>query len=344
MAVWVARGGRQGERDARMVELCVCSIGWDELRDQDLTSVSREKLAALIRERYPDAKALAVAAYAGQLWSFVGKMQVGDLLVLPLKYKAYMAIGKITSPYKYRTDLEDDMRHTHDLQWIKTDVPRTAFKQDLQYAFGAFRTVFQVSRNDAEQRVQEVLQRGLDPGPTPGPVPDEGTSEVAPVDLAEMALNQIETAIGTIFKGHSLARLVDGILQAQGYFTRLSPPGPDRGVDILAGSGRMGFDYPRLCVQVKSGDSRVDLPVYQALKGTMQSFSAEQGLLVSWGGFTPPVEKEAASSFFAIRLWGRTELVTALLDNYDRLPKDIQAELPLKQTWVIVKGDEEEVS
>lgn len=342
MAVWVVRGGERGERDARMLDLSVTAVGWEWL--EDLGSMSKEALAALLRDAWPDAKGGAIGAYAGQLWAFVNKIQPGDVLVLPLKYQAYMAIGKVTSPYKYRTDLEEDMRHTHDVEWIKNDLPRTAFKQDLQYAFGTFKTVFQVSRNDAEQRVQEVLERGLDPGPRPGVAPEEGAAETAQVDLAEIALNQIETVIGTVFKGHSLARLVDGILQAQGYFTRLSPPGPDRGVDILAGSGRMGFDHPRLCVQVKSRDSHVDLPEYQALKGTMQTFGAEEGLLVSWGGFTQSVEKEAASSFFTIRLWGRTELVTALLANYDRLPKDIQAELPLKQVWVIVKEAAQEPS
>lgn len=342
VAVWVVRGGRQGERDARMLELSVIAVGWEGLGD--LSSVSHEELAALVRPGFPNATASKVGAYVGQLWAFVGKIQVGDLLVLPLKYTAYMAIGRITSPYKYRTDLDDDMRHTRDVEWIKKDVPRTAFRQDLQYAFGAFRTVFQVSRNHAERRVQEVLQRGAESGPTPELDREEAPAEEAPVDLDEIARNQIEATIGRQFKGRALERLVDGILQAQGYFTRLSPLGPDRGVDILAGSGRMGFDRPRMCVQVKSGDGHVDLPVYQALKGTMQTFAAEQGLLVSWGGFTQPVEREAASSFFAVRLWGRTELVAALLENYDRLPKDIQAELPLKQIWVIVKEEEEGAS
>lgn len=50
------------------------------------------------------------------------------------------------------------------------------------------------------------------------------------------------------FKGPALARLVDGVLQAQGYVTLNSEPGADGGVDILAGSGPMGFSAPRLCV------------------------------------------------------------------------------------------------
>ena len=63
-----------------------------------------------------------------------------------------------------------------------------------------------------------------------------------------------------------------------------SPPGADGGVDILAGRGSLGLDAPRLCVQVKSQNSPSDVTVYRTLQGTMQTFKAEQGLLVCWGG------------------------------------------------------------
>ena len=44
-------------------------------------------------------------------------------------------------------------------------------------------------------------------------------------------------------------------LSAEGYITEFSAPGPDGGVDILAGGGTLGFQEPRLCVQVKSSQS-----------------------------------------------------------------------------------------
>ena len=40
--------------------------------------------------------------------------------------------------------------------------------------------------------------------------------------------------------------------------TKLSPPGPDGGIDIFAGRGPFGLDAPRLCVQVKSQNSPAD--------------------------------------------------------------------------------------
>ena len=68
----------------------------------------------------------------------------------------------------------------------------------------------------------------------------------------------------------------------------------------------------------------------------MQNFKADQGLLVSWGGFNKAVEKEARLSFFSVRLWGADDLIEAVMKNYDHLPEELQNELPLKRIWALV--------
>ena len=78
----------------------------------------------------------------------------------------------------------------------------------------------------------------------------------APIeDLEQFSLDHIAKVIIRKYKGHGLERLVESILKAQGYTTYRSPAGPDRGVDILAAPGPLGFGRPRICVQVKSTDS-----------------------------------------------------------------------------------------
>lgn len=42
-----------------------------------------------------------------------------------------------------------------------------------------------------------------------------------------------------------MIRLVEAVLEAEGDVTELSPPGADGGVDILAGSGPLGFSRSR---------------------------------------------------------------------------------------------------
>ena len=116
----------------------------------------------------------------------------------------------------------------------------------------------------------------------------------------------------------------------------IAPPGPDGGVDIVAGSGPMGFDKPRICVQVKSGIQTSNVGVLRQLEGIFKNFGADFGLLVSWGGFTSDARSEARkASYFNVRLWDSQAFLTALFENYDRLDAGLKAELPLKQVWIL---------
>lgn len=156
------------------------------------------------------------------------------------------------------------------------------------------------------------------------------------------AHDQILRRIETRFSGHAFARLIAAILRADGFITAESKPGPDGGVDILAGKGPLAFDGPHLCVQVKSSKKREDVTTLRALQGTMRNFHATQGLLVSWGGFTKALCREARQNFFQIRLWSFHEVLEAIYQSYDRLPEDIQAEIPLERVWVLADDGEDE--
>jgi restriction system protein len=134
---------------------------------------------------------------------------------------------------------------------------------------------------------------------------------------------------------------VAAILEAQGYQVNVSPEGPDGGVDIVAGTGPLGFDQPKMVVQVKSSNNPVEVNVLRELTGVMTNFGADHALIVAWGGYRGTVEREAARSFFKIRLWDADDLVTNIQLHYEKLPDDIQAELPLKRIWMLVPEEEE---
>lgn len=74
----------------------------------------------------------------------------------------------------------------------------------------------------------------------------------------------------------------------------------------------------------------------------MQNVHADQGLLVSWGGFKSSVDRETASQFFRVRLWDQDALVNALLEHYHQLDEDLRAEIPLKRIWTVATQEEEE--
>lgn len=342
--IYLTRAGKRGEDEDFSLEHGLAVIGFQEVPSLE-GSRDYDAVLKIVQDSLPGKKPRAIGNIAGQLWAFAVAMNKDDIVVLPRKLTSQIAIGRVKGPYRYQR-VGGDLRHTRPVDWIRPDVPRTAFEQDLLHSFGAFMTVCNVSRNDAERRVAAVMAGKPDTGPAvahdkpkkPGGAPPTVEPEEVP-DLGQLAHDQIVAHIQTRFAGHALATLVDAVLRADGWVTKLSPPGADGGVDILGGRGSLGLDDPRLCVQVKSQNAAADVTVYRTLQGTMQTYKAEQGLLVCWGGFNKVVLAEARQGHFTVRLWDSRDVVEAVYRTYEHLPAEIQADLPLKRVWMLVPED-----
>ncbi|HOX15216.1 MAG TPA: restriction endonuclease [Smithellaceae bacterium] len=344
--VYLVRAGSDGQDEEYVLDNNIAVIGYKDIPSLD-GAKNYEDILKIITTAKPDLKPRAAGNFAGQLWSFAVAMKENDIIVLPRKLTSQVALGRVTGPYKY-LKLGNEFRHTRKVKWIRPDIARSVFNQDLLSSFGAFMTVCNISRNGAADRIATVLEGKSDPGPvneivhTNKAVAVMSSEEVAVRNLAQEAHDQIVAQIQSQFKEHSLTKLVAAVLHAEGWVTKTSPPGPDGGVDIFAGRGLLGLDQPRLCVQVKSQTSPADVTVYRTLQGSMQSFKAEQGLVVCWGGFNKAVLSEAKQGYFTVRLWDSSDLVEAIYRNYENLPAEIQADLPLKKVWMLVSEETEE--
>ena len=339
MVVWVVKGGRFGEYEDFAINENVVGIDFDLFRsvvgfaDRDTL---REQLLSELSE---DDDGKWVPNAVSQLWRFANELQIGDTVVLPCKQPKVVAVGKITGEYRYEAG--GQIPHVRPVKWDAADIPRANFDQDLLYSFGGQLTLFRVNRANAQERIERVVARHLGELPAASPLPVTGTmdDEVIAFDLDEAISDRIADRIRQKFTGHRLEYLVESILKAQGYTTQQTRRGADGGIDVVAGRGQMGFEEPRLCVQVKSGTSQVDLPDYNRLQGNVRSFGADHGLLVSLSDFTRAVRNENERSFFEIRLWGAGELTENLLDTYEKLPPDIRADIPLADRKVLLETE-----
>lgn len=341
--VWLIRAGGHGEDEDAALSNGVAVISFREASQLDKFKSIEDLFKSLI----PAAEGNENRAtnWSRQLWAFSSTAAIGDIVALPLKSRpGQIALGRIKGPYKYR-DLNGEMRHTRAVDWVRPDCARAVFQQDLLYSFGAFLTVCRITRNNAEARVLEVLSGKTDPGYEVELLKDVSEDESAAVeapagrDHEQAARDEIVKKLREKYPGHELARLVARILEAEGYKTQVSPPGPDNGADILAGRGLLGLDGPSLCVQVKATLAAADVKVIRELLGTMELFKAAQGLFVCWGGFTDPARKEARQHAFKLTLWDESDIVNALYRAYPKLSAEIQAELPLKQVWMLVRDE-----
>jgi len=344
MPVWLIRAGSHGEYERKFLQEGRVYLTWENLAENLGRFPDRAAILAATARLYPDAKPRRLQNWASQIWSFAHEIKEGDLVILPLKRQPAICIGEVTGDYKFEGGGPDPFFHWRCVKWIADAVPRAHFGKDLLFSFGAFLTICRIQRNSAEARLAAMRASNWEPETlvasitTNASVIDEAGEET---DLQELARDQIARLISSRFKGHGLARLVEGILKAQGYTTYCSPEGPDDSVDIVAGAGPLGFGSPRLCVQVKSQDTPVESKELNELRGAMQRVRATEGLFVSWGGFKTTIQRHTAESFFAVRLWTQRELLEALFAHYDQLGDDLKAELPLKRFWTVALPDEE---
>lgn len=334
--LYLVRAGTDGEDEDLAFEHNVAVLDYREIPAVDVDG-GFDAFAGTLDDILPDTKPRTRAMHARQVWAFAASMEKDDLVVLPRKHTKQIAIGRVAGPYRF-TEVAAEARHARPVQWLRSDIPRTAFGEDLLRSFGVSLTVCEVSRNNAAPRVAAILEGKSDPGPSADHEPASTVDPVdaVPADLVQQAEDQIVAHIQKRFAGHALTTLVNGVLTAEGWVTKVSPPGPEGGVDILAGRGSLGLDSPRLCVQVNPEPVPADLTEYRNLLGTMQIFRANQGLLVCWGGFDRLVQREAMQGHFTVRLWDSSDLVGAVYRNYERLPAEIQAELPLQRIWMLV--------
>jgi restriction system protein len=259
-----------------------------------------------------------------------------------------IAIGRCVGLYTYLAAEPQSQRHVVKVNWEKTDIPRSAVKQDLLYIFGGALSYFQAKRNDAVWRTEKLMETGVDPGSRAASTADTSQSsteieeiEVDGIDVVETARDVIRAFVMENFKGHKLSELTAAILEAHGLTCVISPPGPDKGIDILAGSGPLGLDAPRIVVQCKSEVGAVSSEVVQKLLGVIQGVNdAQQGLLVAFGGINGPARQLLTNQQYRVKVWDTDELIDNLLAVYDRINPEIRSEIPLQQVWTLASASE----
>jgi len=227
MALWLVRAGAHGEFEKKFLEENRIYLTWDGLSHDFGALKNSGQLRALLEQVYPDAPKGRGTNNLGQIWAFSHRIAKGDWVVLPSKQKSAIHVAKVKGDYTFNPDGNDPFFHYRDVEWIVQDIPRTNFDQDLLYSFGAFMTVCQVRRNDAEQRIHKMAKNewksaGTMPS-TKKKAEEEGVESGEGLEgLAQTARDQIAKLIIARFQGHGMMRLVDAVLRARGYTTYLT--------------------------------------------------------------------------------------------------------------------------
>ena len=347
MNAWLIRSGQFGERDAWALENSLAGGGWTQVPSLEGCN-TREEISDLLINTYLGEKPAAIRNYVNQLWALKGRVKVGDIVVMPMKSTRTIAIGRCISEYLYISDGQASERHAVKVKWEKTDIARSAIKEDLLFSLGAFLTVCNIKRNDAVWRLDQTLLTGSDPGSRQASGQKVSVSEEEEdieivgqnVDVESVARDSIRAFLLENFLSTQLEELVSEILVAHGYLCNATKRSGDAGIDIIAGRGTLGLDSPRIVAQCKSEKSQVGIDVVARLRGTIQSAGAEQGLLVAYGGITRQAQTELEKNLFSIKVWNADDVVDELFAVYAKLSSEMRSRIPLKQVWTLVPKSE----
>jgi restriction system protein len=329
--IWGIHAGRTGDANTLFLKKNCIAIGWSEMGDLAQYKDSREAFKSGFTKAYPGRKPGAIRTGSGQPYRFVNEVKAGDFVLYPSKIDKQVHIGCVTGSYQYNPSLEPGYPNQRSVDWLKV-MPRTAFTQGALYEIGSAMSFFQV-KNYADEFIA-----ALEGKPTPLPVTEDETLALVAEDIEQTTQDFILKRLAQEFKGHPLSHLVAHLLERMGYRTRVSPEGPDSGVDIIAHKDELGFEPPIIKVQVKGTEGSVGDPIVSALYGKVGT--GEFGLLVTLGTFTNQAISFARGKS-NLRLIDGEQLVSLILEHYEGFDSRYKGLLPLRKVYIPEALDEE---
>lgn len=322
---WGIHAGRYGEAEPLFEKENIVALGWDKMGDLSKLK-DREEFKKKYKQSYPEAKAGAVPIHAGIIYRFIHEMKKEDIIIFPRKLERDIWIGRIIGDYGYSS--KHIYPHFRKVQWLREELPRTNFSQGALYEIGSAMAFFQV-KNYADEFAVAVEKKKFVPA-----ISETEESEViasAVDNIEQTSRDFVLKQIAQKLKGHGFAEFVSHLLNLMGYETRLSSPGPDRGVDIIAHKDDLGVEPPTIIVQVKGSEGDVNEATVSQLYGKVTE--KDFGLFVSIGDFN----KNAQNFAFGknnLKLLGGEELVDLIYKYYDKLDGKYKAMIPLRKTYI----------
>lgn len=324
VTVWGIHAGNEGQASSLFIKKNVIAIGWHEMGDLSEIKSEREDFKARVAEVYPNIKPGAIPVYGGLLYRFLYEMQVGDLVVFPAKQERKVYVGTVEGPYQYSPNLDSVYPNMRAVKWGKP-VARTTFTQGALFEIGSAVTLFQV-KNYADEFI--AVHEGKS---APELKADDETVAYVVAEIEQSTRDYIIKRLSQQLKGHPFSYFVAHLLEKMGYQTRVSPEGPDGGIDIIAHKDELGFEPPIIKVQVKSNDGSIGDPVVSSLYGKIGT--DEFGLFVTLGTFTKQAVNFATSKS-NLRLIDGEELVNLILEHYEEFDSRYKGLLPLQKVYI----------
>lgn len=330
MNIWMVRAGEGGRLAEKFAEGYV-AVGWNEMGDMSGIT-DKEAIRTLHDKVYPDAKKGAIPTSVAMFHRFRSILAIGDKVVTYDTSKREYLIGAIAGDYEYKPNVVGDYSHIRKVEW-QGRVSRDRISASARNTLGSTLTLFSVPQevwdelqavlNGSEQKHADIETVGE----------QENTLEAIRRDTIERSHEFIKDKILTL-DPDEMEELVAAVLRAMGYRTRVSPKGPDRGVDVYASPDGLGLEEPRIKAEVKHRSrTQIGSSEIRSFIGGLRE--GDRGIYVSTGGFTREGRYEADRSNVPVTLLDLDELAKLVVSYYESFDLDGRALIPLVRVyWV----------
>lgn len=327
--VWMVRAG-QGGYVAEDFAQGNIAIGWNKIGDLSRATTSEDIRSEYLRA-YPEAKQGEIANVVAMIHKFRSIIRPGDPVITFDKARREYLVGRVVSDYMFKPGDVKDHPHIRKVEWqgrVSRDHLRVASRNTL----GSTLTLFSVPE-DVWSDVSAAL-KGLPPDV--GALPETAEQEREELeetrqDTQARALELIKDRILRL-DDHQLEHLVAALLRGMGYRTRVTPRGPDRGVDVFASPDGLGFQEPRIKVEVKHRrNTSIGAQDIRSFLGGLRP--GDRGLYVSTGGYSKEAKYEAERANVPLTLLDLDELANAIVTHYENFDLEGRALITLVKVY-----------
>jgi len=215
-------------------------------------------------------------------------------------------------------------------RWSVTEEGKRAYRQ-FKDPEQFDREAVRLYRQWAAGRPEDIALVEEPEGETPG-------AALTLEEAEEMAWAEIQQHLQRM-NPYDFQRLVAALLRAMGYHVSwIAPPGPDRGIDILAHTDPLGSSVPRIKVQVKRHEGKINVAGLRSFMAVLGD--QDVGLFVCTGGFTSDAEEEARTQEKRkVTLLGLEQLFDLWVQHYAKLAEEDKKLLPLRPVYYLAPAE-----
>jgi len=318
------RAGDDNELIEPFMKQHIVAIGWKAMGDMSALT-DRDSFKRAYALAYPDHSQGKLNVNAGQVFRFMREVHPGDLVLTYDKSTRVYSVGEVTSEARYSPSSLKEYPNLRSVNWSYS-VRRDDLSPGTRNTLGSTMTVF--SLDSCADEIKAHSGDGTSIAPTP--VEPE---EVIP--YSEEVKSRSEELIADLISAldaYEFQDLVAGVLEAMDFRTKTSDPGRDHGIDIVATKDPLGFEPPRIKVQVKHRNSKQGGPEIRSFFSTLDP--GDFGIFVSTGGFTTDAKTEALRTAGRLSLLDRDDFIELMLEYYEKIDPGIRASVPLVKVWL----------